>query len=146
MGDLATMSWLASKGSGKNCPSLSRLFASPQPREPALEPCLSHACPRYRASSFGEAEEPLVPQPHLLLSLLLTQHPVRLVSVAAAVRHLQGEPKFIGLIPLPILPPGKEDPHDGQHLEAGVMGAPERRGEKQLGSGRERMIAELCVS
>ena len=87
-----------------------------------------------------------MPQPHLLLSLLLTQHPVRLVSVAAAARHLPGEPEFVGLLPLPILPPRKEDPHDGQHLEAGMMGAPEGRGENQLGSGRERMIAELCVS
>lgn len=87
-----------------------------------------------------------MPQPHLLLSLLLTQHPVHLVSVAAAARHLQGKPEFIGLIPLPILPPGKEDPHDGWHLEAGMMGAPEGRGENQLGSRRERMIAELYVS
>lgn len=75
-----------------------------------------------------------MPQLHFLLSFLLTQHPVCLVPVAAAAKHLQGQPEFMGLIPLPIPPPGKEDTCDGWHLEAGMMGAPGGRGENQLGS------------
>lgn len=46
----------------------------------------------------------------LLLSLLLAQHMVSLVSEAAMANHLKGEPEFIGLVPLPVLPLAKGTP------------------------------------
>lgn len=68
--------------------------------------CVSH----HHASPFDEAEEPLVPPPDFLLSLLLAQHMVSLVSEAAMANHLKGEPEFIGLVPLPVLPLAKGTP------------------------------------
>lgn len=152
--DLATRNSLASKESLKSRPNLSRFSALPRLQRACSGAlclmCISHHC----ASPFGEAEEPLVPPPDFLLSLLLTQHLVSLVSEAAMANHLKGEPEFIGLVLLPILPLAKGTPRGMAFFSSrGGGAAPPHvtdtreeptRGESLLESAREWMIAELC--